>query len=129
MIYVFEKIVEVGILFDFYGKLLSRNQYTIVELYYIHDLSLSEIGEELGITRQGVYDTLKRAENNLYDFENNLGLVEKFKNVSNEVNNILKYVKIIVKEAENLNNEDIISNAEAIKALAEKIIEDNQEVK
>ena len=129
MIYVFKKIVEVGILFDFYGKLLSRNQYTIVELYYIHDLSLSEIGEELGITRQGVYDTLKRAENNLYGFENNLGLVEKFKNVSNEVNNILKYVKIIVKEAENLNNEDIISNAEAIKALAEKIIEDNQEVK
>jgi len=125
---MFEKIVELGILFDFYGKLLSENQYTVVELYYIHDLSLSEIGEELGITRQGVYDSLKRAENNLYDFENNLGLVEKFKNVSNEVNNILKYVKVIVKDAEGLNNEDIINNAKAIKTLAEKIIEDNQEV-
>ncbi|HLR33961.1 MAG TPA: sigma factor-like helix-turn-helix DNA-binding protein [Tissierellales bacterium] len=125
---MFEKIVELGILFDFYGKLLSENQYTVVELYYIHDLSLSEIGEELGITRQGVYDSLKRAENNLYDFENNLGLVEKFKNVSNEVNNILKYVKVIVKDAEDLNNQEIVNNAKAIKTLAEKIIEDNQEV-
>ena len=120
--------MELGILFDFYGKLLSENQYTVVELYYIHDLSLSEIGEELGITRQGVYDSLKRAENNLYDFENNLGLVEKFKNVSNEVNNILKYVKVIVKDAEDLNNQEIVNNAKAIKKLAEKIIEDNQEV-
>lgn len=125
---MFEKIVEMGILFDFYGKLLSENQYTVVELYYIHDLSLSEIGEELGITRQGVYDSLKRSEKNLYDFENKLGLVEKFKNVSNEVNNILKYVKVIVKDAEDLNNQEIVNNAKAIKKLAEKIIEDNQEV-
>src|SRR5699024_10337116 len=122
---MFEKIVEMGILFDFYGKLLSENQYTVVELYYIHDLSLSEIGEELGITRQGVYDSLKRSENNLYDFENKLGLVEKFKHVSNEVNNILKYVKVIVKDAEDLNNQEIVNNAKAIKKLAEKIIEDN----
>ncbi len=125
---MFKKIVEVGILFDFYGKLLSENQYTIVELYYIHDLSLSEIGEELRITRQGVYDTLKRAETNLYDFEDKLGLVEKFKNVSDEVNTILKYVKIIVKEAEDLDNDHIINNARAIRVLAEKIIDNSQEV-
>lgn len=54
------KIVEIGMLFDFYGKLLSEKQYQVVELYYIHDLSLTEIGEELSITRQGVFDTLKR---------------------------------------------------------------------
>lgn len=122
---MFKKIVEVGILFDFYGKLLSENQYTVVELYYIHDLSLSEIGEEIGITRQGVYDTLKRAENNLYDYEENLGLVERFKNVSNEVNSILKYVKLIVEEGKNLDNDKVINNAIAIKTVAEKIIDNN----
>lgn len=120
---MFRKIVEVGILFDFYGNLLSKNQYTVIEHYYIHDLSLSEIGEEIGITRQGVYDTLKRAENNLYEFEKDLGLVKRFKNVSNEVNTILKYVKVIVKEAEKLNNEKIINNAIAIKKVAEEIID------
>ena len=53
-----EKIVEIGILFDFYGKLLSKSQYQIIEFYYIHDLSLGEIAEELGISRQGVYLSL-----------------------------------------------------------------------
>ncbi|CCQ97462.1 conserved hypothetical protein [[Clostridium] ultunense Esp] len=47
---MFERIVEVGILFDFYGKLLSERQFTAIELYYVHDLSLAEIGEELGIS-------------------------------------------------------------------------------
>jgi len=53
-----EKLVEVGILFDFYGKLLSEKQYMAIELYYNHDLSLTEIGDELGITKQGVSDIL-----------------------------------------------------------------------
>ena len=73
-----EKLVEIGILFDFYGKLLSERQYLAVELYYLQDLSLGEIGEELGISRQGVYDALKRSENRLYENENTLGLVKKF---------------------------------------------------
>ena len=57
-----EKVVEVGVLFDFYGKLLSARQLSVIELFYIYDLSLAEIGEELNITRQAVYDTLKRAD-------------------------------------------------------------------
>lgn len=74
-----EKLVEIGILFDFYGKLLSDKQYQAVELYYIYDLSLAEIGEEMNITRQGVYDTLKRSEQKLYHYEETLGLIKKFK--------------------------------------------------
>ena len=74
-----EKVVEVGILFDFYGKLLSSRQLGVIELFYIHDLSLAEIGEELDITRQAVYDTLKRAERKLYNYEKNLNLVNDFK--------------------------------------------------
>lgn len=84
-----DKLVEVGILFDFYGKLLSERQYSAIELYYIHDLSLAEIGEELHISRQGVYDTLKRAEQNLYKYEEILGLIEKFNDSRDNIRKIL----------------------------------------
>lgn len=72
-----EKLVKIGILYDFYGKLLSEKQVELIELYYIYDLSLSEIGEELDITKQGVSDTLKRAERKLLKYEDTLKLVEK----------------------------------------------------
>ena len=67
---------------------LSERQYTAIELYYIHDLSLAEIGEELNISRQSVYDTLKRAEENLYEYEETLGLVKKFNFSIEEIDKI-----------------------------------------
>lgn len=73
-----EKIVQVGNLFEFYGNLLSDRQYKVVEMFYIDDLSLTEIGEILDITRQGVYDNLKRAEENLFKYEDKLNLYKKF---------------------------------------------------
>ncbi|MGO1367891.1 MAG: YlxM family DNA-binding protein [Senegalia sp. (in: firmicutes)] len=75
---MFEKVVEIGLLFDFYGKLLSLRQFQAIELYYIHDLTLTEIGEQLEISRQGAYDLVKRAEGFLYKYEDTLGLVERF---------------------------------------------------
>ena len=57
-----EDIVKKTLLFDFYGQLLTDKQKYIVEMYYGDDLSLSEISEQIGISRQGVYDTLKRAK-------------------------------------------------------------------
>jgi len=88
-----EKLVEIGILFDFYGKLLSEKQFQAIELYYIHDLSLAEIGEELNITRQGVFDTLKRSEQKLYHYEEILGLVDKFNKSHETIRDILKVAK------------------------------------
>lgn len=85
-----EKLVELGILFDFYGKLLTKKQYDVVDLFYLKDLSLSEIGEELNITRQGVYDTLKRAEEKLYQYEETLGLVGKFVKSKNNIKEIIE---------------------------------------
>ncbi len=82
--------MSIWILFDFYGKLLSKRQYNIIDLFYLQDLSLSEIGEELDITRQGVYDTLKRAEDNLYKYEDTLGLVGKFKESHRNIKKILE---------------------------------------
>jgi predicted DNA-binding protein YlxM (UPF0122 family) len=120
-----DKLVEIGILFDFYGRLLSDRQYGAIELYYIHDLSLAEIGEELGISRQGVYDTLKRAEQKLYEYEDILGLIKKFKNNRDKIMKIAEVAVKIEQEAKNIDNQKIIEEAEYIKNLVKKIIEDS----
>lgn len=72
-----DKLIEVGILFDFYKELLTEKQREVVNLYYNEDYSLGEISENLSISRQGVYDTLKRSEKILKDYEEKLKLVEK----------------------------------------------------
>lgn len=86
-----EKMVEVGILFDFYGKLLTDKQYEAVELYYMNDLSLGEIAEKIDVSRQGIFDMLKRAEKNLYDYEDKLGLVSKFRMSYDGLKDIISY--------------------------------------
>lgn len=62
---------------DYYGTLLTERQREALELYYDKDLSLQEISELFGISRQGVQDLIKRAEKQLLDFEDKLGLVAK----------------------------------------------------
>lgn len=118
-----EKLVEVGILFDYYGKLLSEKQYQAVELYYIHDLSLAEIGEELNITRQGVFDTLKRSEQKLYHYEEILGLVSKFNKSQDTIREILKIAKEL-QDYGDMNKIEIISQmAHKIEDIGLKILE------
>ena len=72
-----EKMVEIGLLFEQYKELLTDKQREIVSLYYEEDYSLGEISENLNVSRQGIYDTLKRSEKILKDYENKLHLVEK----------------------------------------------------
>ena len=64
-----EKKFIYGILYDYYGDLLKDNQASIIDMYYNLDYSLSEIAEEMNISRQGVYDALKRAEKSLAGYE------------------------------------------------------------
>lgn len=73
-----EKIVEQGLLYDFYGELLTEHQKVIYEDVIFNDLSLSEIAREQGITRQGVHDMIKRCDKILCGYEEKLGLVSKF---------------------------------------------------
>lgn len=73
-----EKGPELSLLFDFYGALLTEKQRDIFAMYYDEDLSLGEIAENEGITRQGVRDALVRAENTLRDTERKLGLRERY---------------------------------------------------
>lgn len=87
---MFEKKIKLGNLYAFYGNLLTEKQQQILSLYCIEDLSLGEISENLGISRQAVYDTLKRSKKILEDYEEKLGLLNKFSNTRNKVNQLLK---------------------------------------
>ncbi len=75
------KNLEISLLYDFYGELLTEKQQEVIELYYNEDLSLAEIAAHSGITRQGVRDSIKRAEVQLFEFEHLLGLAEKFRTI------------------------------------------------
>ena len=72
-----ESIEKISLLYDFYGRLLTEKQRQVMELYHEENLSLAEIAEEFGISRQGVHDTLKKAEHLLTEYEDKLGLVAK----------------------------------------------------
>lgn len=69
--------LQMSLLFDYYGELLSEKQRVCFDLYYNQDLSLSEIASELGITRQGVHDSLSRAETALGEFERVTGCIAR----------------------------------------------------
>ncbi len=83
-----EKIVEQGLLYDFYGELLTEHQQKIYEDAVYHDLSLSEIAKEKGISRQGVFDLIKRCNNILEDYENKLHLVARFNEIKGKVSDV-----------------------------------------
>ena len=72
------KTFEMCMLFDFYGDILTDKQKELFDLYYNDDLSLAEISEHMGITRQGVRDGIMRAEHTLRATEEKLGLVSKY---------------------------------------------------
>ncbi|WEG11610.1 putative DNA-binding protein [Pullulanibacillus sp. KACC 23026] len=73
-----EKTVRFNALYDFYHPLLTEKQRDYMDLYYVDDYSLGEIAEEFGISRQAVYDNLKRTETTLESFEAKLGLYETY---------------------------------------------------
>jgi len=79
---MFEKNLELGYLLDFYGELLSDRKRAVMDMYYNEDLSLAEIASEIGISRQGARDIIKKCEEELFFFEEKLGLAQKLKNVS-----------------------------------------------
>ncbi len=88
-----ERITRFNLLFDYYGDLLTKRQKDIFELYYLNDLSLGEIAENKGITRQGVYDVLRRSQKILLNFEDKLCMVKKYTHRKTEIKKILKILK------------------------------------
>lgn len=82
------KDLQFTVLLDFYGDMLTEKQREVVESYYNDDLSLAEISEERGITRQGVRDAIKRSEQQLTEMEERLGLVKRFREVQESLTEI-----------------------------------------
>ncbi len=92
-----DKNVQIGLLFSFYRNMLTDRQTECIDLYYNEDLSLAEISEHLGITRQGVRDNIKRAEHTMYDTEERLGLVSKFLGIKEKLEKIDDIIRDIEK--------------------------------
>ena len=87
------KNLREGVLLDFYGELLTDKQKRALELYYNEDLSLAEIAEDMQVSRQGVRAFIKQGEVHLKDFEEKLGMFERFSSISR----LLKEAKITAK--------------------------------
>ena len=83
-----EKFVEQTLLYDFYGDLLTERQQQVYESVVLEDYSLSEVAEDLGISRQGVHDMIKRCNHTLEEYESRLHLVEKFLCIRKQVQKI-----------------------------------------
>ena len=102
-----EKIVEQGLLYDFYGELLTEHQRHIYEDVVMNDMSLSENAQEAGISRQGVHDLIKRCDKTLEEYESKLDLMERFRNIKEKLEQI-----------------KLLSSEEAVKKLADDILEE-----
>lgn len=74
---MFEKNLTVGYLLDFYGELLPERKRSMLDMYYNEDYSLAEIAQEVGISRQGVRNIIKKSENELFFYEEKLGLAQR----------------------------------------------------
>ncbi len=84
----FDDVTRQSLLYDFYGELLTQRQKEVMELYNEKNLSLAEIAEEFGISRQGVHDALHKAQKALEEYERKLGLVERFSATREAIGNI-----------------------------------------
>lgn len=87
--------VKISILLETYGKLLTEKQYNLLDDYYNRDLSLSEIAENEGITRQAVRDNLKKGENKLFEYEEKLGVMKKTLMQEETISSILSEISKI----------------------------------
>jgi len=113
------KDLSIAMLYDFYGELLTTKQAQAIDLYYNEDLSLAEIAEPLEISRQGVRDAIKRGEKTLFEMEERLGLVNRFMNLEEKMQDLVHDVAGMKRYAKLYLHSQKMS--EALDALTEKI--------
>ena len=106
-----EERIKVTLLLDIYEGLLTKKQKDIMDLYFNDDLSLAEISEILGTSRQAVFDNIKRCEKTLFEYESKLGLLLKSEEQNRIKKLILEKLKYI---SETSDNKDIINTTKAI---------------
>ncbi len=86
---MYEKNLNIGYLLDFYGDVLPERKRNVLDMYYNEDFSLAEISEEIGISRQGVRDIIKKTEEELCFFESKLGLSKKMTDLAEKTDALL----------------------------------------
>lgn len=112
-----EKDLEVGILLDFYGELLSPEKSDVIRLYFDEDLSLSEIAENTGITRQGVRDRIEKAKLQLYTYEEKLGLAAKFREIDSKLADAAARLKLLATDSDEKHKNELLAIMEEIKTI------------
>ncbi|MBD5550334.1 MAG: YlxM family DNA-binding protein [Lachnospiraceae bacterium] len=114
-----EKIVEQGLLYDFYGELLTEHQRNIYEDAVYNDMSLAEIAEQYGISRQGVHDLIKRCNKLLVGYEEKLQLVKKF----TEAKKTITKIDTLAEEGKELPEEECRKHLDSIRKLTAELME------
>ncbi len=107
-----EKKVEISVLWEIYGKLLTEKQYEFIDDYYNNDLSLSEIAENNDITRQAVRDIIKKGEKKLFDYEEKLKMMKRMLNQEKKIEKILSE---LTKIQNNYSDKEIANVLENVK--------------
>lgn len=105
-----EKHVEISMLCEIYGKLLTEKQYELLNDYYNNDLSLSEIAENNDITRQAVRDIIKKGENKLFEFEEKLLFMKRMLDQEKQIQEILVELSKIEETSSDKKIEKILNN-------------------
>lgn len=114
-----DDILQLTLLYDFYGELLTEKQKQVYEMHYQNDLSLTEIGEELSISRQAVRDQLKRTERILWGYEEKLQLVARFQTQKKAV----KRMQRILEQLEEKKHDEAVRKAVVdMKKIADEIL-------
>ncbi len=114
--------LDMAFLFDFYGDMLTPKQRDYFDCYHNQDLSLSEIAENEGITRQGARDVISRAEKSLLEYEKNLGFVARYARIQEKMEEVAQAAGEILQINEHRYlNDEIKTRAERIYAVALEI--------
>lgn len=108
---MFEKNLNISLLLDFYGDILTERQKDMLDMYYNEDCSLSEIAENYSISRQGVRSVLKKGETILVEMEEKLGLVARFIKMRDKSTEIASELDLINTK---INNDDISSKIHSL---------------
>ena len=114
-----------ALLYDFYGDLLTDRQKEFYDLYYNEDLSLAEIAENYGITRQGVRDVIVRAEAYLTEIEDRTGLIRRFHTMQSQLREIADCVRQVTDlNDKRLGSDELEVLASRIQSLTDKLIQE-----
>ena len=121
-----EKIFEQALLYDFYGELLTAHQQSVYEDAVNNDMSLGEIAKEIGISRQGVHDIIKRCDTILQEYESKLHLVERFQIAKSKIARIeaMTYFEPSKNEKITAEQMELLTKMEQIRALSLELMKE-----